>query len=67
MLLTQSKVALKRNSNFDKANPAKDPITIDAKTVMPVINKLLNKYRDMGIPVDEVTANKSMKLSKVGF
>ena len=67
MLFTQSNVDLKRNSSLDKAKPAIDPITMDAKTVKLVINKLLNKYRDIGIPVDEVTANKSIKLSKVGF
>jgi hypothetical protein len=67
MLFTHNKVALNRNSNLERAKPAKDPTTIEAKTVKLVMSKLLNKYRDMGMPVEEVTANKSIKLSNVGF
>jgi hypothetical protein len=67
MLLIHNIDALNLNSSLDKANPAKEPITIEANTVKVVMIKLLNKYRDIGIPVDEVTANKSIKLSAVGF
>jgi hypothetical protein len=67
ILFTHIKVFLNRNSNLDKANPANDPMTIEAKTVKAVMIILLNKYLDIGIPVEEVTANKSIKLSKVGF
>ena len=47
--------------------PARLEITIDKTTVTRVMTIELNKYLDIGIPVVEVTSNKSLKFLVVGL